>query len=146
MPDTRTQTPEVAWIYGLLGLIPFVGGAAGAVLDLDPGGGWWRTALAIYGALILSFLGGARWGLEIARPRVRPLVITASMAPSIAGFLLLLAPPHLVWLTLEGLALGHLLQWAWDLRSRSRPPWYPRLRTLLTTGAVVSLLVGAAAS
>jgi drug/metabolite transporter (DMT)-like permease len=89
------KVPAVAWVYGVLGLIPFIGCAAADIAGLAPNQDWWRLALLIYGAIILSFLGGARWGLELARVQASATAITLSMAPSLAGFFLLLAPPHL---------------------------------------------------
>jgi hypothetical protein len=44
------------------------------------------------------------------------------------------------------LALAHGAQWAWDVRTVKTPAWYPRLRHVLATGAVLALMVGAAAS
>ena len=136
-----------AWVYGLLGLIPFV---AGAVVTWAVSGDAvfaGQTELLGYGALILSFLGGARWGLEIGRPRVRALVISASMLPSIVGFLLLLAAaPSTVRWRLGVLAGAFMASWLWDVTSRDPPAWYRPLRHVLTAGAVICLLAGAAAS
>lgn len=137
------RSPAVIWAYGLAGLIPFVAGALG-VLIAD---GVVRTlavwVLTAYGALILSFLGGARWGLEIGRTLVLPRVISAAMAPTLAGFFLL-AVPHLpAWVRLAGLACAFVAQWVWDVRSPAAPEWYPRLRTMLSDGALLCLAVGA---
>ena len=93
LPDRgREQPPLVTWIYGGLGLIPFIGGAAAAVWLTSLGRIVAQLELIGYGALILSFLGGGRWGLEVnRRAPVRPLVISASMLPTIAAFLILVA-------------------------------------------------------
>lgn len=140
------RPPAVTWAYGGLGLLPFAAGAVGALVA----GGVLRSlvqlGLLVYGGLILSFLGGARWGLEISRRPIRPAVISGSMAGAVLSTLLVAAmgaPP--AW-RLLALAAGHLGQWAWDVRSGDTPPWYPRLRHVLTAGAVLSLLVGAAGS
>jgi hypothetical protein len=126
-------------VYGLLGLIPFL---------LPPLLGGWSPAhagfIALvvlgYGALILSFLGGARWGLEVAAPRPGFVVVSLSMLPTLAGLVLLLAP----WLSrpvqLTAMAVLLALQMVWDVRSKRLPDWYPRLRAMLTLGAVAGLI------
>ena len=145
--EVRSRPPAVTWAYGLLGLIPFVAAAAAALLL---GGGLIRwgaqSALLAYGGLILTFLGGGRWGLEVGRAQVRAGVISASMAPAIVSTLLLAmqgVPP--AW-RLIAMAIAHVAQWAWDVTSRAPPRWYPTLRHVLTAGAVGSLLAGAIAS
>jgi hypothetical protein len=143
---SRTFRPLTPWLYGVLGLIPFVAGALGAVVFKTDD--WRRQAslgvLLSYGALILSFLGGARWGLEIGRADVRARVISLSMLPTLAGFFLLSDPAPLkpIW-RFTGLAIAFVAQWVWDISSWDAPVWYPRLRSLLTVGAVLALLVGA---
>lgn len=143
---TRDKAPGVAWSYGLLGLIPFVaGGVLLAVGDRD-GKAAARRGLVLYGALIASFLGGGRWGLEIADKPVRTSVISASMAPTVAGFLLTLLPRSMARAKFAGLIAVFAAQRAWDGRSRDVPTWYPRLRTTLTTVAALALLAGLASS
>ncbi len=140
------RPPPVTWVYGGLGLIPFFGGAVAAVLLPGLPRIVAQLELIAYGALILSFLGGGRWGLEIGRGPVRAVVISASMLPTIVAFLLLIAMGVPSPWRLVGLSLAFVAQWAWDVRSSDTPPWYPSLRHLLTLGAVGCMLVGAAAS
>ncbi len=142
----RERPPLVTWVYGGLGLIPFFGGAAAAVLLPGLPRIVAQLELIAYGALILSFLGGGRWGLEIGRRPVRAAVISASMLPTIVAFLILIAMGVPNPWRLVALSLAFVAQWAWDIRSRDTPPWYPPLRHLLTLGAVGCMLVGAAAS
>ena len=140
------RVPAVIWAYGLLGLIPF---AAGAVASLTVGGTGRAPAqlgLLIYGGLILSFLGGGRWGLEIGRPTVRTAVVSGSMAGAVVSTILIAATAVPCGWRLLALALAHVGQWAWDVRSTQTPGWYPRLRHALTAGAVLSLLLGSASS
>jgi hypothetical protein len=40
---------------------------------------------------------------------------------------------------LSGFLLVFILQWLWDVTSHEGPAWRPRLRTLLTSGAAISL-------
>ena len=140
------RPPVITWVYGGLGLIPFFGGAVAAVLLPGLPRIVAQLELIAYGALILSFLGGGRWGLEIGRRPVRAAVISASMAPTIAAFLVLLAMGVSNPWRLVAMSLAFVAQWAWDVRSGDTPAWYPPLRHLLTLGAVGCMLVGAAAS
>ena len=132
--------PVLAW--GLAGLIPFLGlpFLALAVPDLS---GWSDRALGLYAAVILSFLGGARWGRAVAEAAPDPRAVAFSMAPSVAAWGLVLLPPERSGLQLAGLAAALVLHLAWDLRSPGLPAWYPRLRLILTAGAVAGLAAGA---
>ena len=141
MSPRATPTPPSIALYGALGLIPFW---APSVI------GWVRPeltatmsgALATYAALILSFLGGARWGFAVPRPHPSVAVVSFAMLPTLAGFALLLAPPSLGWARLPGLAVALLVMGAWDLWPGDPPAWYPRLRALLTLGAVGGVVAG----
>jgi len=143
---TRAAIPFPALAYGLAGLIPFLAGAGAialhrlsslAVLPLE----------ALYGAVILSFLGGARWGIEIRREAPRFGVITLTMAPSVVGFLTAGvavtagADNSVVGAgCLVQLAVMFLIHWLWDVTAKEAPDWYPRLRSILTLVAVASLI------
>jgi hypothetical protein len=132
--------PVLAW--GLAGLIPFLGLPllALAVPHLS---GWSDRALGLYAAVILSFLGGARWGREVASAAPDSRLIALSMAPSVVAWgLVLLSPATQGGLQLAGLAGALALSWLWDIRSAHLPAWYPRLRTLLTAGALAGLALG----
>ena len=56
---TTPPVPRVVLIYGVLGLVPFLAPPLVGLLAPDQSG-LAGTALALYGGLILSFLGGAR--------------------------------------------------------------------------------------
>ena len=98
-------------------------------------------ALAVYGALILSFLGGVRWGAALhdtegARAR---LAFAIGVVPSLIGwFALLLPKPHVFAVV----ALAFAAQGAWDAYSRM-PRWFIRLRLWLTfiVTAIMALAV-----
>ncbi len=132
--------PPVVLIYGVLGWIPFLAPPlAGWLLpDLGPLA---LEVLSLYGALILSFLGGARWGFAVAAPEPSPRTVSLAMLPTLAGLVLLLLPaaPRLL-----GLSLALAVHWLWDISGTGLPPWYGRLRTILTAGAVAGLLAGTA--
>ena len=145
-PGAPPATPRAPWVWGLLGLLPFAATALGGAfatgeLRLEA-----RTALLAYAGLILSFLGGARWGLEIGRRTPDPVEISASMVPTVVAFLILLAPASLGGWRFAAMGLAMMGQWLWDVRAARTPAWYPRLRSVLTAGAVAALVVGLVAS
>ena len=146
MSPSLERPPVVTWVYGGLGLIPFFAGAVAAVAFAELYRSFAQLELLAYGALILSFLGGGRWGLEIGRRPVRAGPIGLSMLPTVVGFLLLIAMSVSNAWRLVGMSAAFVAQWAWDVRSADTPAWYPPLRHLLTAGAVGCMLVGAAAS
>jgi hypothetical protein len=143
MSVSRSPVPRPALVYALAGLLPFIASTALVFL----GGAETEVAVvveALYGAVILSFLGGARWGIEIQRMTPRAGVITLTMAPSVLGFGAALwtmggnQGSHAVS-GLGALAVLFIATGAWDVTSPDVPDWYPRLRIALTL-AVVSLL------
>lgn len=135
---TTTPIPRPVLIYGLLGLIPFLAPpliamatpAHAEILGL---------VVLVYGALILSFLGGARWGQEVLRPDPRAGIITLAMLPTLAGFGLLLANSIARPAQLTAMAALLALLLVWDAGATGLPRWYPRLRLLLTVGAIAGL-------
>ncbi|MDO9249338.1 MAG: DUF3429 domain-containing protein [Phenylobacterium sp.] len=145
-PDTgrtRAAIPPLVLIYGVLGLAPFL--APPLVGRLAPHlSGLAATGLALFGALILSCLGGARWGMAVIEDRPRGAVVTMAMIPTLVGLVLLMLPPSAQTAKLAGLAAALSVHLVWDLRSPGLPSWYPSLRILLTAGAVVGLVAGAA--
>jgi hypothetical protein len=138
------RIPRSALALGLAGLIPFVAGAAalwGAIPLLSPETGL-KLAI-VYGAVILSFLGGIRWGTAIGPydQRRQALEFSASVLGSLAGLAAAFLP------AIPALALliaGFLMQGLWDVMSVDAgrlPAWFGRLRMILTAGAVVALVV-----
>jgi hypothetical protein len=135
--------PASALLLGLAGLIPFVAGALSlwvALPLLTPGHG--QSLVIGYGAIILSFLGGIRWGTAIGPydTRRQAVEFSASVLGSLAGLAAIFIPP-VPALTL--LIAGFLMQALWDVTSVEAgrlPSWFGKLRMLLTAGAVISLI------
>ena len=137
------RTPRVVLAYGLLGLIPFL--APPVIGGLFPDhAAFAARALALYGGLILSFLGGARWALAVRQDPVDARIVSLAMIPTLVGLALLMLPPSAQTAKLVGLAAALAVHLVWDLRSPGLPSWYPSLRILLTAGAVAGLVAGAA--
>jgi hypothetical protein len=135
--------PPIVLFYGLAGLIPFLAMPLGTWLAPD-----WRwqfnEALLWWSAIILSFLGGARWGAAVQAPAPDPRLIGLAMLPSIAGWAILLLPPTMRVAQFLALATALALHLLWDARSGGLPGWYGRLRLVLTGGAVSALAAQAA--
>lgn len=141
------KVPASALWLGLAGLLPFW-------LPLLPlyGAGFMPGERAlllqmIYAAVILSFLGGIRWGAALKLPRgpLQSTLLVLSVVPSLTGFAALVLP------SLAGLIVliaAFLIQGAWDVQSAQRgelPAWFATLRAILTAGAVIALVATLAA-
>jgi hypothetical protein len=100
--------------------------------------------MIVYGCLILSFLGGAQWGLAIASSRASGRThayrLAISVLSSLAAFCVWYLP-----ITASPLALAALFG-AWlvydiaTARDEIAPAWYLALRIQLTSAVVVCLL------
>lgn len=137
------KIPTSALVLGFAGLAPFVASAASLWISipmLAPESG---LKLAIlYGAIILAFLGGIRWGTAIGPYDTgrQSAEFTASVLGPLAGLAAAFLP------AIPALALliaGFLMQGLWDVMSVDAgrlPQWFGRLRMILTAGAVISLV------
>ena len=134
----REQT--TAWVLTLAGLIPFAGCAIGLALNtgLDQ---LFIDLLSVYAAIIVSFLGGARWGAEHARGTPRRRSMVASNLLPVAAWLTFFLPASLDRFQLLLLAGCILASWGWDMLEE--PAWYRSLRSMATAGAVSCLALAA---
>lgn len=82
-----------------------------------------------YGALILSFLGGVRWGLRLQGGAGSDLTFVMGILGSALGLFTLLVP---YTLGLVMLTIGFGLHGLWDARSGGVPQFYARLRSIMT--------------
>lgn len=139
---TSIERPALAaWVLGLAGTLPFVATAVGYCAGPENLRGAMSLAMLAYAAVILSFLGGARWGMECIRHSPpRALVLTVAVLPCLAAWGLLIGA---IWVPvtwqLGGLIAVFLAQWLWDTGSTETPHWYSPLRTTLTVIAGVSM-------
>ena len=140
---TATSIPASALALGVAGLAPFVAGAMSLWSSLPYLTPELGLKLSVtYGVIILSFLGGIRWGTAIGPydGRRQAFEFTTSVLGPLAGLMAVFLP------AVPGLTLlitGFLLQALWDVisvESGRLPQWFGRLRMVLTAGAVVSLI------
>jgi hypothetical protein len=136
----RVPVPPAVWVFGLATLIPFF--VASGIFCYGPTASksGALTALLAYSTAMVSYFGGVRSGLEIENSSPRWVVLGLSLLFPLAGFGLLFGELHFepAW-QLSGFLLLFLLQWVWDVTDHEGPAWRPRMRTLLTSGAAVSL-------
>ncbi|WP_051074938.1 DUF3429 domain-containing protein [Thioalkalivibrio sp. ALJ16] len=144
----RPDAPAPALqVLGYGGLIPFVFFGAAAWMAQPEWQAFALEALALYGAVILSFLGAIHWGIYLAdrQHRVGPLQAPVwAVVPSILAWLAVLQPLPEALMTLAALFLGVLWVDRMSLRQRALPPGYLGLRLVLTAGAMLALASGLA--
>ena len=147
----RTRVPPAAQWLGALGAVPFVSLAIASPLMEGTLQAQASFALAAYGAVILSFLGGISWGLAIAGFGSAPYDeasysrLILSVIPSLIGWGALFLPVSAGLLVLAAAFAAMLWVDVQASRKREAPAWYPRLRRPLTTVVVASLILGALA-
>lgn len=132
----------LTFFLGLAGVLPFIAVAAASWLAPVS----WHTAivhaLSVYAALIVSFLGGVRWGVAFSQPAFarRHLLWGMALAAMAWGAVLL---PWAI-LSLSAFVLLLLLSWRFDrswLVHIDLPRKYGTLCTVLTAVAALSLLL-----
>lgn len=139
-------TPASPLTLGLLGLIPFWALTLMILTGLRFGfaAETLRFALGAYGATIVAFLGGIRWGVAVrASQNEGTTDFVVSVVPQLIGSaaLLLAERPRFVVLAATILCLGVLDQGL--VRRGLAPAWFGRLRMILSLGAGAALLVTA---
>lgn len=135
--------PRPALFLGLGGLIPFLYGALASLwpeLTISYFAG--RDILSVYGALILSFMGGALWGFAARAGRATWVWLGLSVLPTILVFFALILRPSeavgsLMILFPSLLAADFAFQ-----RAGLTPRWWMKLRCLLTFVVMLCLLAG----
>lgn len=150
MPPMR-KIPPAPLFLGLAGLIPFVWGAA-TYLN-DPLAQWGANHLGsrfvgpyvqlFYGSVILSFMSGVLWGFATkAQGAQATMGYVLSVIPALWAFFMTGGGPVAAGTNLifgfAGLLLLDFAFSSWGLT----PPWWMRLRVLLTAVVVACLAVG----
>ena len=134
-----------AWFLSIAGFFPFAFFALCIVWfdQQNPLRPLVIDSMKIYGAIILSFLGGIRWGIAMKSENVEKtgLVFSLSVLPSIIGWLSLFLPLPYVFAVQ---ALGFAGQGAWDSFAAQHQVyglWFARLRSTITFLVVACLVV-----
>ena len=140
------DVPPPAAALGVAGLVPFAALSLAATVGPGELVSWSERLLVAYGAIILSFMGGCRWGFAAAGlgDGPTPRQFAVSVIPALYAWVVSLLDFGIAALAL---AVGFLALYLADsalTRSRGAPAWWPALRLPLTAGAVASLMVPAA--
>ncbi len=136
----NTLSQHSAQRVGFAGLLPFIGLALLALLDI-------YTAevliiFMVYSALTLSFVGGISWGLSMAASESdNSRSLQWSALPTFAGLILVIVATlpcgqTAVLPLLSVLALLHLFWLNYERRKLTEHTWYIELRSRLTFTAV----------
>ena len=146
----QTEIPRLALILGLAGIIPFVvlliAMALGSDRAFDLPYGATREALKIYGAVIVSFLGGIRWGIGMHPGNMTEAASFFGMAvlpPLLAWAAILMPHPYDLIVLIGTMAVTGGADIALTRQGKA-PAWYGKLRAILT-GAVLLCLLAALA-
>ena len=141
--STKQSIPTVALVLSVAGLVPFVFLAVASQLVDGLPSSEAHFALAAYGAVILSFLGGVHWGGACrASGGFTWSTGVFSVLPSLVGWSAIILPTDFGLLVLS---FAFALMLIVDHRAISHgmlPQWYWRLRWPLTLIVVLSLVVG----
>ena len=130
--------PVVALLLGWSGVMPFAALAVTAISGVPAPAGAAMAALVGYGAIILSFMGGVLWGLEVSQGRSQ-VVYAVSIVPALVAVAAMLSSAtYGILLLLCGFA-GLLAYDVKHSRSGGAQSWYPILRLQLTAAVVVLL-------
>jgi len=141
--------PQVAWVLGIAGLLPFVAGAAGYIEPDIPFAEILKAGLIPYAVIILPFMGAVHWGLAMAPGRPEGIVprhwhYVVSVLPAIWTWIALVVSPLEIGLAMS-LGFAGLLGFDVFMARRGLAPrWYPTLRVPLTLVVLVCLPVRAA--
>jgi len=126
------------------GAIPFIALVIAMALLEAPTNSTAALWLQTYAAVILSFLGGIRWGLALGRPGGSTTTFVLSVCPALAGWAIL--PPAIILVPSPNWFLAYAglfaLQLIWDLRSPGVPAGFKPLR-LGVSLVVIGALAGA---
>jgi hypothetical protein len=134
-----SRIPAGPFWLGWAGVLPFAAFAAASVaaapLPIDP-----LPVLVGYGCVILSFMGGAQWGLATRDPGGLVTRFAASVVPALVAWPALLLAPRLALAVLIAGFAGLCAYDLWTVRKGGAPRWYGRLRLQLTAAVVLVLL------
>lgn len=138
--ETHRRLARTARLLGFAGLIPFYAGSVGVWLAHHPFDMMAHKAQISYGAIILAFLGAVHWGVVLRMPYGVPrAMLVWGVVPPLVGWAALGFGPPLA----HGIMmLGFLAAFLADRRvslSGLTPPWYGRLRLMLTTLVLLAL-------
>lgn len=133
--------PTPALLWGWVGVIPFASICFVFGLAEPSLAAFAQKALAPYGAIVLTFMGGVHWGLQMIREAPENLLYTTGIGPSLFAVVAILLPVQLALIILSMGFVGLLLFDLWLMRVGCVPRWYGQLRIQLTSAVLICLAV-----
>lgn len=142
--EQEGRTEKTARFLALFGYVPILVLALW-LMGIDaahPARAQTLALLQSYCSIILSFLGGIRWGLAMVfRHGGSPRDLIASCVPPLVGWAAVFVPvPYAFGL----FAVAFAAQGAWDtfaVQGAVAPGWYGKLRVLLTVLVVAAMVL-----
>ena len=149
MTNRDALIPRSALILGLAGLLPFLWGALNV---LYPSSLAWGGALVspmfkgtyvslTYGTVILSFMSGVLWGFATKTKGAAAFGYALSVIPALWAFFMVNGQPGDAAVNLAAGFVGLLLLDFSFAAQGLTPPWWMRLRLLLTAVVLACLAV-----
>jgi hypothetical protein len=147
-PFRDTALPRSAMILGSVGLTPFILLAIQTATGLPMGAGMVETAreaLVIYGAIVMSFLGGIQWGLAVSSADRSDSWrrYGFSVVPTVLACLSVWLGGHSGLVALASALTAWIIYELWCSGLGEAPQWYARLRLGLSVVAVACLVLAA---
>ena len=141
----RHEPPAQAARLSYLGLLPFAFGALLAwLVQVPEAHDFVAKAMAVYGAVVLAFLGGVHWGLTMDEHGEPPVARRWSIVPPLVGALAAVVPPF-AGLPLVGMMLVVCYLVDRRLYPQARLGAWLTLRFRLTVASVLCCFLAAAA-
>lgn len=144
MSDTTPAFRRTANALAAAGALPFISLVLAMALLEPPTNLTASFWLMVYATVILSFLGGIRWGMAVMRPTGSPAPLVLSVLPALAGWVIV---PYAILIQQvpgpEGFlayALLFALQSGWDGTSDAVPAWFKPVRLVVSLVVIASLL------
>jgi hypothetical protein len=148
-PGSATAPRTIAARLGYAGLAPAIVLALW-LLGIPDDHPWRAQTIALlagYAAVVLSYLGGIRWGIALSGSgEDAGRVFALSVLPAIGGWAALFIPAPYSFVLL---AVAFAAHGAWDTLSAQQgtmPEWFAKLRMQLTAGIVLTMIVAFAAT
>jgi len=131
------NTPPKAAQLGYAGLLPFIAALLLIAFAGPEPARLGMQAFVVYGAVILSFLGGIRWGAATTTTTNLGRALAVSVLPSLWAAVVLLLPSFELsaWGLMTGFAVLGLADWFFP--GPRVASWMRPLRARLTTAVVV---------
>lgn len=133
---SRSQR-TVAFALAAAGTVPFLGG----VFDLVVFDGAWTGVVAVYAAVIASFISGIHWGASFFAPGgMRVGLLVGSNVAALAAWVAALLPPMPGFIAFAILFAVLLAIDGYLYRSGLWPAWFWMVRRVISTIVILACL------